>query len=181
MAPNYKDSKIYILKSEQEKKHYIGATTKRLCQRLAQHNDYYSKYLNNECPFDESFEILKYSDVRIQLLESVHVNSKDELNKKLDEYLENQKDKIVNKTEKKVKVRKTKPKKEIIKIVEEKTPVSSKEESKSDEETKSTESKESFKSYTKEDLKQIEEEKKKELTNPKFLNRLQALRNNLIK
>ena len=177
MAPNYNDSKIYILKSEQEKKHYIGATTKRLCQRLAQHKDYYSKYLKNECPFDESFEILKYSDVRIQLLESVHVNSKDELNKKLDEYLENQKDKIVNKIEKKVKVRKTKPKKEIIKIIDENKEI----ETKQDDETKSTDSKESFKSYTKEDIKEIEEKKKEELTNPKFMNRLQALRNGLTK
>ena len=174
---NYKDSKIYILKSEQEKKHYIGATTKRLCQRLAQHKDYYSKYLEKKCPYDESFEILKYGDARIQLLESVHVESKDELNKKLDEYIENQKDKIVNKIEKKVKVRKTKPKKEIIKIIDENKEI----ETKQDDETKSIDSKESFKSYTKEDIKEIEEKKKEELTNPKFMNRLQALRNGLTK
>jgi hypothetical protein len=102
--PEYTNSKIYAIKSEQANKYYIGATTKRLCQRMAQHRQNYSKYVNKLVDYDSSFDILQFSDAQIQLLESFECKNKDELNNKLLNYISSYKDKIVNKPkEKKVK------------------------------------------------------------------------------
>ena len=110
--PEYKNSKIYSIKSEQASKFFIGATTKRLCQRMAQHKQNYAKYLDKKTDYDCSFDILKYSDAQIQLLESFECNNKDELNAKLQSYIDSYKDKAVNKPkEKKVRVKKEKKEK----------------------------------------------------------------------
>lgn len=109
MPVNYTDSKIFCIKSFETDKVYIGATTKRLPQRIASLKDSYKKYLNGSKKIDDSYEILKYNDAYIQLLESCSVKNKDELNSKLIEMIERYKDKCVNGQKKK-----TTPKKEII-------------------------------------------------------------------
>jgi len=107
--PEYKNSKIYSIKSEQASKFFIGATTKRLCQRMAQHKQNYAKYLEKKTDYDCSFDVLQYSDAQIQLLESFECKNKDELNAKLQTYIDSYKDKAVNKPkEKKVRVKKEK-------------------------------------------------------------------------
>ena len=153
--PEYKNSKIYALKSEQASKFYIGATTKRLCQRMAQHKQNYNKYVAKTLDYDCSFDILQYSDAQIQLLEAFECNNKDELNAKLLKYIESYKDKTVNKPkEKKIREKKEKtikPKK----IIQQK-------------EDKKVEQKEEKK------------EEQKEEPKPQFTNRLQALRAGII-
>jgi hypothetical protein len=85
----YESSKIYCVKSEQDKKYVIGATTKTLAQRMASYKDSYKKWLAKESKYyDVVFEILKYSDAKIQLLEVCNLKNKDELNSKLVEYYE---------------------------------------------------------------------------------------------
>lgn len=115
--PEYKNSKIYAIKSSQANKYYLGATTKRLCQRMAQHKQNYNKYVQQKIgDFDSSFEVLQFTDAQIQLLESFECNTKDELNAKLNKYMETYKDSTVNKPkEKKVKI----VKKKVVKEVEE--------------------------------------------------------------
>lgn len=107
MPVNYTDSKIFCIKSFETDKIYIGATTKRLPQRIASLKDSYKKYLSGSKKMEDCFEILKYNDAYIQLLESCSVKNKDELNCKLIEMIERYKDKCVNGQKKK-----TTPKKE---------------------------------------------------------------------
>jgi len=115
--PEYKNSKIYAIKSAQANKYYVGATTKRLCQRIAQHKQNYNKFIQKICDYDSSFDILQFSDAQIQLLESFECKNKDELNAKLNTYLISYKDNIVNKPKEK-KPRVTKKKKEEKKVEE---------------------------------------------------------------
>jgi hypothetical protein len=171
--PEYKNSKIYSIKSEQANKYYIGATTKRLCQRMAQHKQNYSKFINKTTDYDSSFDILQFSDAKIQLLEAFECNTKDELNLKLDNYYESYKDKIVNKPkEKKIKVKTEKiTKKKLLKEIEEsikevpktQSPINTDVESDSDYKTSEEKPKEDI---------------KEEAIQPKsiFINRLQQLR-----
>jgi hypothetical protein len=177
--PEYKNSKIYAIKSEQANKYYIGATTKRLCQRMAQHRQNYNKYINKTIEYDSSFDILKFSDAQIQLLESFECKNKDELNNKLQTYIESYKDKIVNKakerkpkekkepTEKKVKITKKKILKEIEESIKEiPQPVNS-----------PVNEVQSESDYQTSEEKPKEEPKEENII---FMNRLQALRAGLI-
>ena len=65
------DGKIYILISEQCCKFYIGSTTVSLEERLKRHIESYEEWLtsNFEKGYLSSFEILKYGDYRIELVE----------------------------------------------------------------------------------------------------------------
>ncbi len=51
---------------------YIGSTTQNLKSRLSQHKYFYKQYLNGKNIYYSSFEILKYNDYEIQLIENVH-------------------------------------------------------------------------------------------------------------
>jgi len=108
--PDYSKSKIYCIKSGQADKIFIGATVKRLCERMAQHKSYYQKYMfnNQQGIYEDYFEIIKYCDCSIQLLEKVDCKDKDELNAKLQYYIELYKDKVLNKPKQKT-IREPKP------------------------------------------------------------------------
>jgi len=111
--PDYSKSKIYIIKSDQTDKIFVGATTKALCSRMAQHRKYYQNFINklNNKIYESSFDIVKFSDARIQLVESFTCNDKDELNLKLQNYIDSYKDLVINKPkEKKVKIKQPKEK-----------------------------------------------------------------------
>jgi hypothetical protein len=88
--PDYKNSKIYALKSAQTDKIYIGGTTKMLCQRLAYHKINFKNNINY------LVDIMKYTDVRIELIENIECKDKDELNKKINEYRSKYKDNLIN-------------------------------------------------------------------------------------
>lgn len=78
--PNYQNSKIYKLWSPEGDDIYIGSTTQPLYKRKNSHK-------KKECSSRILFE--KYNDVRIELLESVPCNNKEELIKKEGEYIRN--------------------------------------------------------------------------------------------
>jgi len=75
---NYKNSKVYELICSQTGKKYIGSTTQKLCQRLAQH-----KTMTNNC----SSKIL--INPKIYLLTYVPCDSKEELHAIERLYIEN--------------------------------------------------------------------------------------------
>lgn len=75
--PNYENTKIYAIKSTKTPLIYIGATTKLLCQRMAQHRRD-NKKQTFECPY-----ILEFPDSHIELIKTVNVSNKEELNKEL--------------------------------------------------------------------------------------------------
>ena len=87
---NYNNSKIYKIVSSQTDKVYIGSTAKdKLCQRMAQHRANYKSYLNKKYHYVTSFEIIKYDDAEIILIEVFPCNTKDELHKRERYWIEN--------------------------------------------------------------------------------------------
>lgn len=76
----YHDGKIYIISAQQSDKIYIGSTTKTLKERFNNHKtSYKSYYLNGKQSYCTSYEILKFSDCNIKLLENFPCNTSEEL------------------------------------------------------------------------------------------------------
>ena len=81
--PNYQNSKIYVLRSHQTEKIYIGSTCNELRKRLCQHKTQYKSFNNKKNNrYTTSYEILKYNDCFIDLYEKFSCNDKDELRKR---------------------------------------------------------------------------------------------------
>ena len=79
---NYKNSKIYTIRSHHTDKIYIGSTANELRKRLYQHKKNYKYYLNGRYNYVSSFEIVKYDDAYIELYEYYECNNKVELLKR---------------------------------------------------------------------------------------------------
>jgi hypothetical protein len=79
---NYNRGQIYAIRSNQTDKIYIGSTIQRLSERKGQHKEKYLRYLNGNHHYVSSFDILKYDDWYIELLENYPCNSKEELLKR---------------------------------------------------------------------------------------------------
>jgi hypothetical protein len=60
---------IYKISSPSTDSVYIGSTTKTIKQRLRKHKSQYKVYLNNKTNYVSSFELVKYDDCMIELLE----------------------------------------------------------------------------------------------------------------
>lgn len=78
--PNFKNSKIYFIKSSQTKQIYIGATTQTLSRRFSKHKSVH-RHINRygSC---RSGRILNYGDAYIELYEIFPCNNKEELSKR---------------------------------------------------------------------------------------------------
>lgn len=87
--PDYKEGKIYAIRSPNTDKYYIGSTTQRLHKRFHAHK--------KEKNTTTSKLVLECGDAYIELLELCSCNSKDELSKREGELIREHKDKIVNK------------------------------------------------------------------------------------
>ncbi len=68
---------IYKISSPQTDKVYIGSTTYSIKDRLSKHKNQYKRYQNVKDHYVSSFEIVKYDDVKIELIEEIeYVNKK---------------------------------------------------------------------------------------------------------
>lgn len=77
---DYSKGKIYKIVSDQTDKIYIGSTTKQyLSQRLSNHQRTYKCFQNGKYHYVTSFEIVKYDDAQIILIELFPCGTKDEL------------------------------------------------------------------------------------------------------
>lgn len=85
---NYQNGKIYKLHSNQTNNVYIGSTTQTLQDRLMDHSNKYKRYQHKKTYFLSSFEILKYDDCAIALLETYPCNNKNELRNKEQEWID---------------------------------------------------------------------------------------------
>ena len=83
---------IYTIRSHQTDKYYIGSTTQKLCKRLQDHR---RSYKSNKV-YTASFDILKYNDHYIELLENYECKDKNELRRREGELQREHKDNIVN-------------------------------------------------------------------------------------
>lgn len=87
--PDYSKGKIYKLCSNQTDKVYIGSTVQELEERLRKHQVHYKRFLENKTCYISSFEIVKYEDVYIELIEEYPCNSKEELEKQEGQIIKN--------------------------------------------------------------------------------------------
>ena len=92
----YHKGKIYTIRSYQTEQYYIGSTCDALHKRLHGHRLHYKRYLNDTYTFISSFDIIKYEDHYIELLEEYKCENRNELFKREGELIRKYKDDIVN-------------------------------------------------------------------------------------
>ncbi len=87
---NYGNGKIYIIRSHQTDDVYYGSTTKEyLSQRIDKHRSSYKRWKNGKHHYVTAYEILKYDDAYIELVELYPCNSRDELTSREGSYIRN--------------------------------------------------------------------------------------------
>ncbi len=79
---NYANGKIYKLVSFQTDKVYIGSTCEKLSVRKAKHKSKYRSFLNGQKCYITAFEIIKFDDADIVLLEEFPCENKEQLHKR---------------------------------------------------------------------------------------------------
>ena len=84
---DYKNGKIYVLRSHQTEDIYIGSTTTKLTKRFHQHKQHFKRWKNGERNYVTSYELMKYDDVYIELLQGYSCDSKMELHKREGEFI----------------------------------------------------------------------------------------------
>ena len=89
---DYKNGKIYTIRSYQTDKFYIGSTCSTLTKRFSNHK---AKYKHGTLT-STSREIVKYNDCYIELLEAFECKNKNELRQREGELIRKYKDNIVN-------------------------------------------------------------------------------------
>lgn len=95
---DYKNGQIYSIRSHQTPLFYIGSTCSPLAKRLYNHKKDYKYWTkNNECKYLSSYEIIKYEDHYIELLEEYPCETKKQLNKREGQIIRFYNDKCVNK------------------------------------------------------------------------------------
>jgi len=85
--PDYKQGKIYALRSYKNEMVYVGSTTQSLSQRLGGHKKKYKIWLNGKTNWCSSYEIIKQGDYYIELLEYADCKTRAELHKKEGEFI----------------------------------------------------------------------------------------------
>jgi hypothetical protein len=75
----YENGKIYSIRSNQCNEYYIGSTCLTLSKRLYKHKDMFNQWKKNNKTYVSSYEILKFDDVYIELIEEFKCNNKMEL------------------------------------------------------------------------------------------------------
>ena len=80
---DYKNGKIYAIRSHQTDEIYIGSTTQSLSKRFSNHKSKYKLYLDgNLKKYLTSSKILQYDDAYIELFEEYPCDNKIMLNKR---------------------------------------------------------------------------------------------------
>ena len=78
----YKRGKIYSLRSHQTDLVYIGSTIQSLSKRIGGHRDNYKGWLKGAFRYVTSFDIVKYDDAYIELVEDYPCKTKAELERR---------------------------------------------------------------------------------------------------
>lgn len=95
---DYKNGQIYTIRSHQTPLFYIGSTCSPLAKRLYGHKkDYKCWTKNDEYSYTTSYEIIKYEDHYIELLEEFPCETKKQLNKREGQIIRFYDDRCVNK------------------------------------------------------------------------------------
>ena len=84
--PNYQEGKIYKIYNTINDDIYVGSTTRKLCERMAEHRGRIN-HKDNHNPLYQSFIEHGVEHFYIELIEKCPCNCKDELRKKEGEYI----------------------------------------------------------------------------------------------
>ena len=93
---DYKNGKIYSIRSYQTKNVYIGSTTQPLTKRLSLHKTKFNSWISEKAGYVSSYEIIQYDDSYIELIEQYPCKNRSELLKREGEIIRNSDD-VVNK------------------------------------------------------------------------------------
>ena len=94
---NFANGKIYKLTSNQTDRIYIGSTTQYLSKRLGHHQDNFKRFYNNgKFHYCTSFEIIKFEDCKIELIEKFSCENRKQLHRREGEYIKHFQDICVN-------------------------------------------------------------------------------------
>ena len=85
--PNYQEGKIYKIYNTVNDEIYIGSTTRKLSQRMADHRKPYTIKRHEHLPIYKAFIEFGVESFFIELIEKCPCHDKDELNKKEGEYI----------------------------------------------------------------------------------------------
>ena len=80
--PDYSKGKQYSLRSHQTPDIYIGSTIQSLSVRFGGHKRHYKNFLKGSHHYITSFEIIKFDDCYIELIENYPCESKEELDRR---------------------------------------------------------------------------------------------------
>ena len=78
--PEFKQGKIYCIRSHQCQEVYVGSTTETLSRRMSAHRCMFKRYNDGKGNYLTAFELMKYSDCYIELIEYFSCNTRAELN-----------------------------------------------------------------------------------------------------
>jgi len=84
---DYANGKIYTIRSYLTDNIYIGSTTQSLTKRLSKHKADYKGFIAGKYPTVTSFEIIKFGDAYIELLEECPCYNKNQLCKREGEFI----------------------------------------------------------------------------------------------
>jgi hypothetical protein len=84
---DYKNGKIYTIRSYQTDDIYIGSTTQTLTKRLSKHKYKFKYWKEGKYTYTTSYELIKYDDVYIELIELFPCSSKMELDRREGEFI----------------------------------------------------------------------------------------------
>jgi len=82
MKVDYSKGKIYTIRSYSTDDVYIGSTCSTLTKRLSEHKAHYETWLKKGFSYTTSFEVLKYGDAYIELVEECACENKQQLNRR---------------------------------------------------------------------------------------------------
>jgi hypothetical protein len=87
--PDYKQSKIFKITSRQTDKEFIGCTTQKyIAGVLATYKYEYGRFVNGNNQWYSAYKIIKYPDVEITLIKEFPCNSKRELIRETQKYID---------------------------------------------------------------------------------------------
>lgn len=94
---SYQNAVVYAIRSHQTDLFYIGSTKSPMYKRMSNHRGRYKLWCNdNNKSYVSSFEILKYDDAYIELLEEYPCENVQQLRKKEGEHIRLHRDVCVN-------------------------------------------------------------------------------------
>jgi len=85
--PEYKNGKIYCVRSHKTDLVYVGSTTQPLSKRMADHRSNFKRFNKDQKKYISSYEIVKHGDAYIELLHCCPCNTKEELIREEGKYI----------------------------------------------------------------------------------------------